>query len=109
MPGTEFTLPAELVLMAMGFLHVVHAGLVEQLGLQLDGRGNVAVDHWMTSQPGVFAAGDTVRGASLVVHAINQGRLMAAAADRWLRGGRESDWGLGIRDWGLEPRHQSNP
>jgi glutamate synthase (NADPH/NADH) small chain len=51
----------------------------------LDNRGNVVVDRWMTSQPGVFAAGDTVRGASLVVHAINHGRLMAAAVDEWLR------------------------
>jgi glutamate synthase (NADPH/NADH) small chain len=86
LPGTEFTLPAELVLVAMGFVHVVHAGLVEELGLDLDGHGNVAVQRWMTSQPGVFAAGDTVKGASLVVHAINQGRLMAAAVDQWLRG-----------------------
>ena len=85
-PGTEFTLPADLVLIAMGFVHVVHAGLVEELGLQLDNRGNVVVNRWMTSQPGVFAAGDTVRGASLVVHAIQQGRQMAAAVDRWLGG-----------------------
>ena len=86
-PGTEFTLPADLVLMAMGFVHVVHAGLVTDLGLKLDGRGNVVVDRWMSSVPGVFAAGDTVKGASLVVHAINQGRLCAAACDKWLRGG----------------------
>ena len=84
-PGSEFTLPADLVLIAMGFVHVVHAGLVEELGLELDDRGNVVVNRWMTSQPGVFAAGDTVKGASLVVHAINQGRLMAAAVDEWLR------------------------
>ncbi len=84
-PGTEFTIPAELVLLAMGFLHVVHEGLIEQLGLQLDGRGNVAVNRWTTSQEAVFAAGDTVRGASLVVHAINQGRLAAAAVDQWLK------------------------
>ena len=84
-PGTEFILPADLVLVAMGFLHVVRAGLVEELGVKIDGRGNVAVNDWMSSVPGVFAAGDTVRGASLVVHAINQGRLMAAAADNWLR------------------------
>jgi glutamate synthase (NADPH) small chain len=83
--GTEFSYPAELVLIAMGFVHVAHAGLVEELGLTLDNRGNVVVDGWMTSVPGVFASGDTVRGASLVVHAINQGRLMAAAVDRWLR------------------------
>ncbi|MGO8691516.1 MAG: glutamate synthase subunit beta [Thermoguttaceae bacterium] len=84
-PGTEFVLPAELVLIAMGFVHVVHSGVVEELGLDLDDRGNVAVRRWATSQPGVFAAGDTVKGASLVVHAINQGRLMAAAVDEWLR------------------------
>jgi glutamate synthase (NADPH) small chain len=81
---TEFTLPADLVLIAMGFVHVVHSGLVAELGLKLDGRGNVVVDQWMSSVPGVFAAGDTVRGASLVVHAINQGRLCAAACDEWL-------------------------
>ncbi len=84
-PGTEFVLPADLVLIAMGFLHVVRAGIVEELGVKIDGRGNVVVDNWMTSVPGVFAGGDTVRGASLVVHAINQGRIMAAAVDKWLR------------------------
>jgi len=83
--GTEFTLAADLVLIAMGFVHVVHEGLLIDLGVQLDGRGNVAQNEWMTSVPGVFAAGDTVRGASLVVHAINQGRLAAAACDQWLR------------------------
>jgi len=88
MPGTDVTLPADLVLIAMGFVHVVHAGLIEQLGLKLDGRGNAVVDRWMTSQPGVFAAGDTVHGASLVVHAIYQGRQAAAAVDQWLRGQR---------------------
>ena len=84
-PGTEFALPADLVLIAMGFLHVVRSGLVEELGVKIDARGNVAVNNWMSSVPGVFAAGDTVRGASLVVHAINQGRIMAAAVDKWLR------------------------
>ncbi len=84
-PGTDCTLPADLVLVAMGFVHVDHTGLVTDLGARLDGRGNVAVDRWMSSVPGVFAAGDTVRGASLVVHAINQGRLCAAACDTWLR------------------------
>ncbi len=83
--GTECTLPADLVLIAMGFVHVVHEGLVKELGMELDGRGNVAVNDWMSSVPGVFAAGDTVRGASLVVHAINQGRLCAAACDKWLK------------------------
>ena len=83
--GTDCTLPADLVLIAMGFVHVVHQGLVQDLGVELDGRGNVVVNDWMSSVPGVFAAGDTVRGASLVVHAINQGRLCAAACDRWLK------------------------
>jgi glutamate synthase (NADPH) small chain len=84
-PGSDFTLQADMVLIAMGFLHVVRNGLIDDLGLKLDGHGNVAVDGWMTSEPGVFAAGDTVRGASLVVHAIHHGRQAAAAVDRWLR------------------------
>jgi len=85
-PGTDFTLPADLVLIAMGFVHVVHGGLIEEFGLKLDGHGNVAVDGWMTSESGIFAAGDTVRGASLVVHAIYHGRQAAAAVDKWLKG-----------------------
>jgi glutamate synthase (NADPH/NADH) small chain len=84
-PDTEFTLQADLVLLAMGFVHVTHAGLVEDLGLQLDERGNVLVNNHQTSEPWVFAAGDTVRGASLVVHAIRSGQDAAAAMDRWLR------------------------
>ncbi len=83
-PGTQFELPADLVLLSMGFLHVVHEGLIEQLELKLDARGNLAVDGWMTSVDGVFAAGDSVKGQSLVVHAINQGRQAAAAVDEWL-------------------------
>jgi NADPH-dependent glutamate synthase beta subunit-like oxidoreductase len=65
---------------------VVHTGLIEEFGLKLDGHGNVAVAGWMTSEPGIFAAGDTVRGASLVVHAIHHGRQAAAAVDKWLKG-----------------------
>jgi glutamate synthase (NADPH/NADH) small chain len=84
-PGSDFTLPADLVLLAMGFLHVVHEGLIEQLEIQCDPRGNVAVRNGMTNQEGVFAAGDTVRGASLVVHAIYEGRRAAAAIDQFLR------------------------
>ncbi len=84
-PGTEFRIPADLVLLAMGFVHVVHDGLIGELNLKLDGRGNVAVHHWMTNEDGVFAAGDTVRGASLVVHAIYHGRQAAAAIDEWLK------------------------
>ncbi len=83
---TDFRIPADLVLLAMGFLHVIREGLVDTLGLDLDNRGNVTVDRWMTSQQGIFAAGDTVKGASLVVHAIAQGRQAAEAVDRWLRG-----------------------
>jgi len=83
-PGSEFTLNADLVLLAMGFLHVVHAGLGNPMGIVLDGRGNVAVTSHHTSIEGVFAAGDSVRGASLVVHAIAAGRQAAAAIDAWL-------------------------
>ena len=86
-PGSDFTLRTDLVLLAMGFLHVMHEGLVQQLGLDTDGRGNLTVRDWMTSKEGIFAAGDTVRGASLVVHAIHQGRLAAAAIDQWLKAG----------------------
>lgn len=85
LPGTDFSLKADLVLLAMGFVHVTHAGLVDNLGLQLDARGNVLVNSHQTSEPWVFAAGDTVRGASLVVHAIRSGQEAAAAMDRWLR------------------------
>jgi len=84
-PGADFTLPADMILLAMGFLHVEHSGLVSALGLALDARGNVAVHDHMTSAPGIFAAGDTVRGASLVVHAIQSGRQAAAAIDGWLK------------------------
>ena len=85
-PGTDFVLKVDLVLLAMGFVHVVHRGLVDALGVERDRRGNVAVDdHFMTSRQGVFAAGDTVEGASLVVRAIHAGRRAAGAIDRWLR------------------------
>jgi len=84
-PGSEFHVRADLILLAMGFLHVVHPGVVEQLGVKIDKRGNVFVHRYMTSVPGVFAAGDTMVGASLVVHAINHGRQAATACDAWLR------------------------
>ncbi|HEU5361381.1 MAG TPA: glutamate synthase subunit beta [Candidatus Deferrimicrobiaceae bacterium] len=86
-PGSEFTLAADLVLLAMGFVHVEHGPLVRDLGLALDPRGNLVVDaHLMTSSPGVFSAGDSVVGASLVVRAIDLGRRAAAGADRYLAG-----------------------
>ena len=87
-PGTDFSLDADLVLLGTGFLHVVQTGIVQQLGLDFDQHGNVRADDWMSSVPGVFAAGDTRRGASLVVHAINEGRQAAAAIDEWLKTGR---------------------
>jgi glutamate synthase (NADPH/NADH) small chain len=84
-PGSEFTLNAELVLLAMGFIHPVHAGLVNELGLELDERGNIRInENSMTSVDGVFSAGDSSRGASLVVYAIQDGRMAAAAIDRYL-------------------------
>jgi len=87
-PGTEFTLDADLVLLAMGFTGPVKQGLVEQLGLKLDARGNVAANEqdYQTSLPGVFAAGDARRGQSLVVWAIAEGRKAAASVDQYLQG-----------------------
>ena len=84
--GTEFTLDADLVLLAMGFTGPVKNGLIEQLGVILDGRGNVQTDeNHMTSVDGVFAAGDMRRGQSLVVWAIAEGRRAAAGIDTYLR------------------------
>ena len=83
--NSEFEIKADLVLLAMGFVHVVHEGLIESLGLKLDQRGNIEVNNHQTSQPWVFAAGDSVQGASLVVRAIDDGRKAAEAVDRYLR------------------------
>ena len=84
--GSAFAQKADLVLLAMGFVHVVHEGLVEDLGVKLDSRGNVAVGlDYQTSVPGVFSAGDTDRGASLVVWAIREGRDAATSMNQWLR------------------------
>jgi glutamate synthase (NADPH/NADH) small chain len=84
-PGSDFTIEADLVLIAMGFLGPVRNGMIEQLGVALDQRGNVATDHnYMSSVPGVFAAGDMRRGQSLVVWAISEGRKAAAAVDTYL-------------------------
>jgi glutamate synthase (NADPH/NADH) small chain len=85
-PGSEFVLQADLVLLAMGFVHVEHCKLLTDLGVQFDPRGNVQTNgNFMSTVPGVFAAGDTVRGASLVVWAINQGRQAAQAVDLYLK------------------------
>jgi glutamate synthase (NADPH/NADH) small chain len=83
--GSEFTIQADLVLLAMGFLHTQHEGLVEQLGVELDGRGNIVDSDYATTVPGVFAAGDARRGQSLVVWAIAEGRQAAASCDRYLQ------------------------
>jgi glutamate synthase (NADPH/NADH) small chain len=94
-PGSEGELKADLVLLAMGFLHPVHEGMIEALrsevGLELDPRGNVkaateGAGAYQTSVPGVFAAGDMRRGQSLVVWAIREGRQCARAVDEWLMG-----------------------
>ncbi|GAA1144859.1 glutamate synthase subunit beta [Nocardioides aquiterrae] len=85
--GTEREIPAELVLFAMGFTGPDKEGLVEQLGVDLDARGNVARDaSYQTSVEGVFVAGDAGRGQSLIVWAIAEGRAAAAAVDRYLTG-----------------------
>jgi len=85
LPGSEFTLDADLVLLAAGFMHVENGPIIKDFNLKLDSRGNIVVnEQLMTSTEGVFAAGDTVRGASLVVRAINQGRMAADGIDRYL-------------------------
>jgi glutamate synthase (NADPH/NADH) small chain len=84
-PGTEFSMDADLVLLAMGFTGPVKQGLIEQLGVAMDGRGNVATDaNYATSAPGIFAAGDLRRGQSLVVWAIAEGRKAAEGMHRYL-------------------------
>ena len=85
--GTEFDLPCDLALLAMGFAGPQRNGMLEQLGVEIDGRGNVKKDeNWMTTVPGVFVAGDMGRGQSLIVWAIAEGRSAASAADRYLMG-----------------------
>jgi glutamate synthase (NADPH/NADH) small chain len=90
-PGTEFTIPAQLVLLAMGYVHPVHEGMIEQLGVAKDPRGNVRATTdgagcYATSVPKVFAAGDMRRGQSLVVWAIREGRQCAREVDLFLMG-----------------------
>ncbi|HEX4782491.1 MAG TPA: glutamate synthase subunit beta [Usitatibacter sp.] len=93
-PGTEFTIPAELVLLAMGYVHPVHEGLIEGLGVAKDARGNVKATtdgpgSYATSVAKVFAAGDMRRGQSLVVWAIREGRQCAREIDAFLMGSSE--------------------
>jgi len=85
LPNTKFTLQADIVLLAMGFLYVTHSGLVKELGLKIDESGSVTVENYQTSELSVFAAGDTISGASLVVRAIDSGRKAAVAIDNWLK------------------------
>jgi glutamate synthase (NADPH/NADH) small chain len=86
-PGTEQVLPAQLVLLAMGFTGPQKEGLLELLGVELDQRGNVVRDaSWATTVPGVFVAGDMGRGQSLIVWAIAEGRAAAASVDAFLSG-----------------------
>ena len=88
--GSEFDIPADLVLLAMGFVHPEHPGIVEGLGLAINNRGNIQVDgNFQTNQKGVFAAGDCQRGQSLIVWAIAEGRKAARATDIYLMGRSE--------------------
>ena len=89
--GSEFVLPADLVLLATGFLHPVHEGMLSELGVELDPRGNVSasMDDYQTSVSKVFSAGDMRRGQSLVVWAIREGRQAARAVDEFLTGHSE--------------------
>ncbi len=90
-PGSEFELEADLVLLAMGYLHPVHAGMLAELGVELDSRGNVQADtlQYQTSVPKIFSAGDMRRGQSLVVWAIREGRQAARSVDEFLMGHSE--------------------
>src|SRR5205085_3630374 len=86
-PGSEFTLDADLVLLAMGFLGPERNGMLDQLGVAINERGNVTTNaEKMTSVPGIFAAGDMARGQSLVVWAIREGRQGAKFVDKYLMG-----------------------
>lgn len=88
--GTEKKYPCELALLAVGFVHPQKEGLLTQLDIDLDPRGNVKVDNFMTSKNGVFAAGDMHRGQSLVVWAIHEGREAAVAVDAYLSSDKKS-------------------
>ena len=86
-PGSEFEIPCELVLLAMGFLGTERRNAVDELGVEVGPRGSVAADaEWATNVDGVFVCGDQTRGQSLIVWAIAEGRSCAASVDRWLMG-----------------------
>ena len=90
-PDSEFEIKADLVLLAMGFINPVHEGVVTEMGVALDGRGNVQAntDEYKTSKDKVFVAGDMRRGQSLVVWAIREGRQCARSIDEFLMGASE--------------------
>ena len=85
-PDSEFELKADLVLLAMGFVHPVHQGMLKGFKVDLDERGNVATNNFQTSVSNIFAAGDMATGQSLIVRAINSGREMAKAVDKAIKG-----------------------
>ena len=84
--GTERVLPCELALLAVGFIGAEKGGMIDELNIELDERGNIKTDKYMSSREGIFAAGDIRRGQSLVVWAISEGREAARALDIWLMG-----------------------
>ncbi|MGZ3938878.1 MAG: FAD-dependent oxidoreductase, partial [Flavisolibacter sp.] len=88
-PGTEREIPCELALLAMGFVHPQHEGMIEELGVDIDERGNVKASEksYQTNISKIFTAGDMRRGQSLVVWAISEGRECARKADEYLMGG----------------------
>ena len=89
-PGSEFSLEADLVLLALGFVGPEKKGAIEEAGLVLDARGNIKTDETkMSSVPGIFAAGDARRGQSLIVWAIAEGRECAKSIDKYLMGETE--------------------
>ncbi|HZT41178.1 MAG TPA: glutamate synthase subunit beta [Chthonomonadaceae bacterium] len=98
-PGSEFIIEADLVLLAMGFLHPQREGLLTDLGVELDARGNVAASNYATSVPGVFACGDMRRGQSLIVWAIAEGREAARHVDLYLTGSSVLPLTHGTRDF----------
>jgi glutamate synthase (NADPH) small chain len=89
-PDSEREIPCEMAFLAAGFLHPQHEGLLNQLEITLDGRGNVADKNYQTNVPKVFAAGDMRRGQSLVVWAISEGRECARSVDDFLTGGKST-------------------
>ncbi|MDD5772000.1 MAG: FAD-dependent oxidoreductase, partial [bacterium] len=84
-PGTEFEINADLIILALGFVHPEHEGLLKESAVELDQRGNVKTSqNYLTSQNGIFACGDMRRGQSLIVWAISEGRNAAKAIDDYL-------------------------